>query len=80
MNASYPILIAEDNPISRKMLEKNLVKEGFEVTSVANGKDALTLFRKRVSQRKTTTGNQAFYSLQAFHLFNSMRYRSFQIG
>jgi len=47
MNASYPILIAEDNPISRKMLEKNLVKEGFEVTSVANGKDALTLFRKR---------------------------------
>lgn len=47
MNASYPILIAEDNPISRKMLEKILFKEGFEVTSVANGKEALALFRKR---------------------------------
>ncbi len=47
MNASYPILLAEDNPISRKMLEKILVKEGFEVTSVENGKEALALFRKQ---------------------------------
>ena len=47
MNASYPILLAEDNAISRKMLEKILVKEGFEVTSVENGKEALALFRER---------------------------------
>jgi two-component system cell cycle response regulator len=47
MNASYPILLAEDNPISRKMLEKILVNEGFEVTSVENGKEALALFRER---------------------------------
>jgi two-component system, cell cycle response regulator len=47
MNASYPILLVEDNPISRKMLEKILVKEGFEVTLAENGKEALTLFRER---------------------------------
>ena len=46
MNASYPILLVEDNPISRKMLEKILVKEGFEVTLAENGKEALALFRK----------------------------------
>ena len=46
MNASYPVLLAEDNPISRKMLERILVKEGFEVTSVENGKEALALFRE----------------------------------
>ena len=47
MNASYPILLAEDNAISRKMLEKILTKEGFEVTSVENGKAALALFKER---------------------------------
>ena len=47
MKASYPVLLAEDNPISRKMLEKILVKEGFEVTSVENGKEALALFREQ---------------------------------
>ncbi len=46
MNASYPILLVEDNPISRKMLEKILVKEGFKVTLAENGKEALALFRK----------------------------------
>jgi len=47
MKASYPVLLAEDNPISRKMLKKILVKEGFEVTSVENGKEALALFREQ---------------------------------
>jgi diguanylate cyclase (GGDEF)-like protein len=47
MNASYPILIAEDNPISRKMLEKILTKEGFEVVLAENGKKALSLFKER---------------------------------
>jgi diguanylate cyclase (GGDEF)-like protein len=46
MNERYPILLAEDNPISRKMLEKILVHEGFEVRSVENGKEALALFKK----------------------------------
>jgi len=46
MNERYPILLAEDNPISRKMLEKILVHEGFDVRSVENGKEALALFKK----------------------------------
>lgn len=44
---SYSILLAEDDPISRKMLEKILVKEGFKVTLAENGKEALALFRER---------------------------------
>ena len=47
MKTSYSILLAEDDPISRKMLEKILVKEGFEVTLAENGKEALTLFKQR---------------------------------
>jgi len=47
MNASYPILLAEDNPTSRRMLEKILVQEGFSVTCVENGKEALAQFRKK---------------------------------
>jgi len=46
MNKRYPILLAEDNPISRKMLEKILVREGFDVRCVENGKEALALFKK----------------------------------
>lgn len=47
MNTSYPILLAEDNPVSRKMLEKMLLKKGFEVTSVENGRQALELFKEK---------------------------------
>lgn len=47
MQTSYPVLLAEDNPISRKMLEKTLRQEGFEVTSVENGKEALSLFKQQ---------------------------------
>ena len=46
MKASYPVLLVEDNPISRKMLEKILVQEGFSVTSVENGKEALAKFKQ----------------------------------
>jgi diguanylate cyclase (GGDEF)-like protein len=44
---TYPILIAEDDPISRRLLEKILVKEGFAVTVVENGRKALDLIRKQ---------------------------------
>ena len=40
MTDRFPILIAEDNVVSRKILEKGLVKAGFEVVSVENGKEA----------------------------------------
>ena len=51
MNAStyepYPILLAEDDLISRRLFEKILTKEGFTVTTVANGREALDLFRRK---------------------------------
>lgn len=43
----YPILLAEDDPISRRLFEKILVKEGFAVTTVENGRKALDLLRQR---------------------------------
>jgi len=46
MNHLFPILLAEDNPVSRKLLEKTLVKAGHEVTSVENGRKALELFNE----------------------------------
>jgi diguanylate cyclase (GGDEF)-like protein len=47
MNDSYPVLLVEDDPISRKILETILQKEGFDVTSVENGRIAVELFRNR---------------------------------
>jgi len=43
----FPILVAEDNPISRQFLKKTLVKAGHEITSVENGCKALELFSER---------------------------------
>jgi diguanylate cyclase (GGDEF)-like protein len=43
----YSILLAEDDPISRQLFEKTLAREGFQVTTVENGRKALELFRKQ---------------------------------
>jgi len=43
----FPILVAEDNPVSRKLLEKTLVRAGYEVTPAQNGRKALELFNER---------------------------------
>jgi len=43
----FPILIVEDNPVSRKVLEKNLIKAGFDVVSVEDGQAALKAFQDR---------------------------------
>ncbi len=40
------ILIAEDDPVSRRMLEKNLVKAGRKVVSTSNGREALESLTK----------------------------------
>ncbi len=40
----YPVLLVEDNPVSRKLLEKTLQKAGYEFNSVENGREALDLF------------------------------------
>jgi diguanylate cyclase (GGDEF)-like protein len=45
-NETYPVLLAEDDPISRRLFETILVEEGFSVTTVENGRKALELFRR----------------------------------
>lgn len=46
-NGHFPILVAEDDPVARKILEKTLIKEGHEVVSVENGRKAFELFKER---------------------------------
>ena len=47
MSDKFPILIAEDDPVSRKLLEKILIKAGNKVVSVDNGQKALTLLNEK---------------------------------
>jgi len=42
----FPVLVAEDNPVSRKLLEKALHKAGYEVVAVENGRVALDYLKK----------------------------------
>jgi len=44
MKQGFPILLVEDNPVSRKLIEKTLLKAGHDVTTAANGRQALELF------------------------------------
>lgn len=46
MSNPYPVLIAEDNPASRRLLDKLLRKAGYEVTSAENGIVALQKLEK----------------------------------
>ena len=41
------ILIVEDEPVSRRVLAKLLKKDGYSVTAVENGRQALEAFEKR---------------------------------
>ncbi|MGD8757684.1 MAG: diguanylate cyclase, partial [Deltaproteobacteria bacterium] len=43
---SFPILIAEDNAVSRKLLENSLAKAGHDVVAAANGRQAFEIFRE----------------------------------
>jgi two-component system cell cycle response regulator len=47
MNPSFPILLAEDEAVSRKVMVKHLTKAGFDVTAVENGQQALDAFEKK---------------------------------
>ena len=47
MENGFPILIAEDDPVSRILLEKTLTKAGYEVASAKDGREALAFFNKR---------------------------------
>lgn len=44
---AYPVLLAEDDLVSRRLFEKILVNEGFLVTTVENGRQALELGRRQ---------------------------------
>lgn len=44
MIQNFPILLAEDDPVSRKLLEMNLTKAGYNVVSVADGRAAVEKF------------------------------------
>jgi len=46
-NVNFPILIAEDDAVTRMLLKKTLIKEGHEVVSVENGQKAFDLFQER---------------------------------
>jgi len=44
---SFPVLIVEDDPVSRRLLEATLTKAGYEVVTAENGYKALEIFEKR---------------------------------
>jgi len=44
---SFPILIVEDDPSSRTLLEKTLTAAGYEVVSVKNGLEAMEIFERK---------------------------------
>jgi len=47
MSRSFPILIAEDEAVSRKVMVKHLTKAGYDVTAVENGRQALDAFEEK---------------------------------
>jgi diguanylate cyclase (GGDEF)-like protein len=44
MSKDFPILVVDDDAVSRRLIEKHLNKSGFEVAIAANGGEALELF------------------------------------
>ena len=47
MDRNFPILLVDDDIVSRTVIEKHLCKAGFEVCGSANGRQALSLFKDR---------------------------------
>ncbi len=41
---AFPVLLAEDDRLTRRLLERTLLNAGYKVTSVANGHEALDIF------------------------------------
>jgi len=44
MDSNFPILVVDDDIVSRTVMKKHLNKAGFDVITAANGKEALHLF------------------------------------
>jgi diguanylate cyclase (GGDEF)-like protein len=47
MKQDFPILVVEDDPVSRRLLEMNLTKAGYTVVAAENGRQAIEQFRKK---------------------------------
>ncbi|RJQ78759.1 MAG: diguanylate cyclase [Desulfobacteraceae bacterium] len=47
MDNDFPILVVDDDLVSRAVIQKYLHKAGFDVISAGNGKEALSLFDQR---------------------------------
>ncbi len=47
MKHRFNILLAEDNPVSCKLIEKTLIKAGYDVTTAINGRHALEQFNEK---------------------------------
>jgi diguanylate cyclase (GGDEF)-like protein len=47
MNNDFPVLVVDDDAVSRKLFEKHLKKAGLEVGIAGNGSEALDLFDKK---------------------------------
>ena len=47
MNNGFPILVVDDDVVSRSLIERYLTKAGFEVSSAGNGKEALSLLEQQ---------------------------------
>jgi diguanylate cyclase (GGDEF)-like protein len=47
MDADFPILIADDDPVTRKLLERTLTKKGYQVTVMDDGRKAFEHFQKK---------------------------------
>ena len=51
---SYSILVVEDDPAYRELLELNLREEGYQVSTVTDHSEAIDNFEKEVSFEPTT--------------------------
>ncbi len=47
MENRFPVLIVEDDPVSRMLLEMTLMKAGYEVVSAKDGREALACFNRQ---------------------------------
>ncbi len=65
------ILIAEDDPTMRKLMELQLVREGYEVTAVEDGRQALLLLQQEKFDLVISDIIMPFVS--GLELLNSMR-------
>ncbi|HIJ84448.1 MAG TPA: response regulator, partial [Magnetococcales bacterium] len=51
-HVGLPVLVADDNPVAREILQKNLESFSFKVTSVASGEEALFELERAAGQER----------------------------